>query len=252
MALDFSEGDNKYFFIQDREEESPAMTSPKRHKGSSWFIWDPCGIACAVATYIFLVYGVVVLLAVVAPAFPDVFTFLSTLAFTGLVTLSVVSHVKAMITNPGVVPHESTTEEEISKRRSEGEEVRYCKKCRSVKPDRAHHCSICEHCIHRMDHHCPWINNCVGQNNQKFFVLFTFYVMITSIFGLFLTASFIFRCVQNNFEGCDAFLPGPLVFIAIIFCVFEGFLFSLFTCIMFCTQIHAIITDETAYTETYK
>jgi palmitoyltransferase len=31
----------------------------------------------------------------------------------------------------------------------------------------------------------------------------------------------------------------------IIFGVFEGFLFSLFTCIMFFTQIHAIITDET-------
>ena len=56
----------------------------------------------------------------------------------------------------GVVPHESTTEEEISQRRHHGEDVRYCKKCRSVKPHRAHHCSTCEHCIHRMDHHCPW------------------------------------------------------------------------------------------------
>ena len=45
--------------------------------------------------------------------------------------------------------------------------------------------------------------------------------------------------------GCDALMPGPLVFIVTLFGVFEGFLFSLFTCIMFCTQIYAIYTDET-------
>lgn len=33
---------------------------------------------------------------------------------------------------------------------------------------------------------------------------FQFYVMLTSIFGLFLTASFIFRCVVQNFEGKDS------------------------------------------------
>ena len=49
--------------------------------------------------------------------------------------------------------------------------------------------------------------------------------------------------------GCDALLPAPLVFILMIMGVFEGFLFSLFTCIMFCTQVHSIITDETVSTD---
>ena len=47
-----------------------------------------------------------------------------------------------------------------------------CKFCKLIKPLRTHHCSICNKCIFKMDHHCPWINNCVGQNNQRYFLLF--------------------------------------------------------------------------------
>ena len=52
-------------------------------------------------------------------------------------------------------------------------------------------------------------------------------------------------CTHTPHTGCDALMPGPLVFIVTLFGVFEGFLFSLFTCIMFWTQIYAIFTDET-------
>ena len=72
-----------------------------------------------------------------------------------------------------------------------------------------------------------------------------FYIMSMSVFGLGMVAWFFFRCVGQNFQSCDTIMPGPLAFILTLFGVFEGFLFSLFTCIMFCTQVHAICTDET-------
>ncbi|QIW95305.1 hypothetical protein AMS68_000823 [Peltaster fructicola] len=56
---------------------------------------------------------------------------------------------------------------------------RYCKKCKTIKPDRTHHCSTCGQCVLKMDHHCPWLATCVGLHNYKAFLLFLIY---TSLF----------------------------------------------------------------------
>ena len=59
---------------------------------------------------------------------------------------------------------------------------RYCEKCKCIKPDRTHHCSVCGQCVLKMDHHCPWVNNCVGFTNYKFFVLFLGYALVYCLF----------------------------------------------------------------------
>ncbi|XP_060596193.1 palmitoyltransferase ZDHHC15B-like isoform X2 [Ruditapes philippinarum] len=59
---------------------------------------------------------------------------------------------------------------------------RYCEKCKCIKPDRCHHCSVCGTCVLKMDHHCPWVNNCVGFTTYKFFVMFLGYALVYCIY----------------------------------------------------------------------
>ena len=58
-------------------------------------------------------------------------------------------------------------------------DFRYCAKCDSLKPPRAHHCGICNKCVMRMDHHCPWMGNCVGLRTHKYFLCYLFWTVMS-------------------------------------------------------------------------
>ncbi|EER16307.1 cell cycle regulator with zinc finger protein domain, putative, partial [Perkinsus marinus ATCC 50983] len=59
---------------------------------------------------------------------------------------------------------------------------RHCKWCGKFKPDRCHHCRVCKRCVLKMDHHCPWIYNCVGFRNHKYFFLLLLYATLAAHF----------------------------------------------------------------------
>ncbi|KAL1448608.1 palmitoyltransferase ZDHHC3 isoform X1 [Dermacentor albipictus] len=220
-----------------------------------WFVRDICGIICAVMTWLLVLYAQYVVVGVIL--LPSLYTYYGAfhlLLFELLAFLAVFSHVRTMVTDPGAVPRGTATREAVEQLGlREGRLVYKCPKCSCLKPERAHHCSVCQRCIRKMDHHCPWVNNCIGENNQKFFVLFTLYIAVISCHAFFLAVNHFVGCINSEWStrgiphsstGCSAGSPAVTV-ILLILLIFEALLFAIFTLVMFASQLQAIWNDET-------
>ncbi|XP_076010522.1 palmitoyltransferase ZDHHC3-A-like [Genypterus blacodes] len=211
-----------------------------------WLIRDACGIACAAITWLLVLYAeFVVMVVMLLPAKTLVYSVVNGTLFNSLTFLALASHLRAMCTDPGAVPKGNATKEYIeSLQLKPGQVVYKCPKCCSIKPDRAHHCSVCKRCIRKMDHHCPWVNNCVGENNQKYFLLFTIYIALLSLHALVMVVFHFLYCFENSWSSCGSFSLPVTILLLILLC-FEALLFLIFTCVMFGSQFRSICTDET-------
>ncbi|TYZ68840.1 hypothetical protein PybrP1_011541 [[Pythium] brassicae (nom. inval.)] len=209
-----------------------------------WCNKDPCGLICAALSWLLVLYAECVVVGVVI--YPWMGFSLQGIAnigaFTAICFLALVSHGKAMLTDPGAVPQSAlplalidSPKEDFG--RLEEQKYRTCRRCRQFKPGRAHHCSICDRCVIKMDHHCPWVNNCVGLGNHKFFLLFIFYVFVLSLYALVLVSLRYARCVNENCPSHGAF--------RVMMLVLEAVLFGLFTLCMMCDQYSVITTGAT-------
>jgi len=75
-----------------------------------------------------------------------------------------------------------------------------------VRPPRSKHCEVCNACVSVYDHHCPWIDNCVGAKNLGYFLVFTFSVLLTTIY-IAVFACFVFAETDRQTEPNYKYFP---------------------------------------------
>jgi palmitoyltransferase ZDHHC2/15/20 len=94
--------------------------------------------------------------------------------------------------------------------------VRFCNKCQSKKPDRAHHCSTCKRCVLKMDHHCPWLATCVGLRNYKPFLLFLIYLTLFCWTCFSASAYWVWSEILSDGQYQESFMPVNYVLLAVL------------------------------------
>ncbi|CAB3402863.1 unnamed protein product [Caenorhabditis bovis] len=106
--------------------------------------------------------------------------------------------------------------------------VRYCEKCKCIKPDRSHHCSMCGQCVLKFDHHCPWVNNCVNFSNYKFFLLFLGYGFAFCLWIFFTDLPYFIDFWRTEFSNQKVSSRFHLLFLVFVSGMFSLSLSALF------------------------
>ncbi|XP_017049369.1 palmitoyltransferase ZDHHC20-B isoform X2 [Drosophila ficusphila] len=126
--------------------------------------------------------------------------------------------------------------------------VRFCEKCKIIKPDRAHHCSVCSCCVLKMDHHCPWVNNCVNFYNYKYFVLFLGYALVYCLYVAFTTLhDFVefWKYDNNGYSAQGQLNASGMGRFHILFLFFIAIMFAISLVSLFGYHIYLVLVNRT-------
>mmetsp|Transcript_6127 Transcript_6127/g.11537 ORF Transcript_6127/g.11537 Transcript_6127/m.11537 type:complete len:555 (-) Transcript_6127:187-1851(-) len=185
-----------------------------RHHGKHSMSLFPFGSACALiffisATYIncLLQMGTDHLLKLVVAV-----VLIGSTAFTFM---------KAVTMDPGYLERITVTDDisrepakaefiaKLSRRLALGSSLKVCATCIVEMPPRSKHDPMSDRCVQIFDHYCPFINNCVGQNNHKYFMGFLISVILA-------ISNFLCVSVQYMYIAC-----GGGSFLEVIWCAFH-------------------------------
>ncbi|KQS70318.1 palmitoyltransferase ZDHHC15B isoform X2 [Drosophila erecta] len=126
--------------------------------------------------------------------------------------------------------------------------VRFCEKCKIIKPDRAHHCSVCSCCVLKMDHHCPWVNNCVNFYNYKYFVLFLGYALVYCLYVAFTSLhDFVefWKYDNNGYSAQGQLNASGMGRFHILFLFFIAIMFAISLVSLFGYHIYLVLVNRT-------
>ncbi|XP_062237333.1 palmitoyltransferase ZDHHC12-B-like isoform X1 [Platichthys flesus] len=119
------------------------------------------------------------------------------LLFFFLVVMSVLLYFAVSLMDPGFVLTDTVKGVEGSNEEMESmipqtstpPRLRRCGYCLLQQPMRAKHCQSCQHCVRRFDHHCPWIENCVGERNHRWFIVYLLVQLLALLWALHIALS---------------------------------------------------------------
>jgi palmitoyltransferase len=70
-------------------------------------------------------------------------------------------------------------------------DAKVCRTCEIPTPARAKHCPLCGVCVLKRDHHCFFGGCCIGFHNQRYFIVFCFYVMLGAVYSTWAVFSYL-------------------------------------------------------------
>ncbi len=134
----------------------------------------------------------------------------------------------------------------------------WCNLCTGFSPPRSHHCRLCGFCVVKHDHHCFFTATCIGLTNQRYFVVFTFWLSLGTIYSFCVSVAYMSSPEWSSLCFLDCLLL-PLTMCRLLLghlsafeCFFVFLLHSMaagmfVSSFLFVSQIVLIVNGLTAY-----